>query len=407
MNIGYIYNKIKNKARKEGVLKTAFFVLKKLINTTISKFSEQKILNFISSVSSNKTVFIIMPIDWNHPLKQRPHHFATIFSDIGYTTIYLTPNNTYDSFYSVNLYKDRLFILPFKYSLLDKIKGSVVIFSSTEPFLDMNILFKLKNNKNYIIYDYIDEITPEISGKVDFMLDRHKYIKQNPNIIDLVSTVSLKLYNEMLSCFEKERVLYLPNGCDFWHFSKAQRNHSKIPYKIQHIVNQNKTILGYYGAMASWLDYELINQIAKELPEFNILLIGPDYDGSVKNLDNLPNIYYIGPVDYLELPDYAIYFDIAMIPFKKGDIAKSTSPIKMYEYFALGKVVLYTEDLVECSQHKTALMFNKFNLREVIYKALEFSKDEDYVRMIRQEAFENTWESRVKKIHDVLELSFR
>lgn len=407
MDIGYILFKLKSKIKKDGTVKTALAVGKKVGVTLISYYKKKQIQKFIASSVSSKSIFIIVPIDWKHPLKQRPHHFATELSNLGYKVIYLTPNNLYDKVVTVTKVKDRLFLAPFHKSILRYIKNSVVMFSSTDPFVDIDTLVTLKTNKNYIIYDYIDEISPEISGNIDFMLKRHNYIKQNPDTVDLVSAVSLKLYQEMASFFDKQKLIYLPNGCDFEHFSKVEREKTTPPLKIADILKQNKPIIGYYGAMATWIDYDLINFLAKSFPEFNIVLIGPDYDGSVKKLENLTNIHYIGPVDYDELPKYAVYFDLAIIPFKEGDVARSTSPIKMYEYFALGKVVLYTKDLVECNLYKTPIMIERDRIKDILPYALKLSKDKEYISQIKREAVENSWKSRVEKIQSVLETSFR
>lgn len=407
MDLKYIGVKIIRKMQKDGFINTTRAVLKKVTCQISSHINNKRTSNFIKNLSSRKSIFIIMPIDWNHPLRQRPHHFAVEFSKIGYRAVYLTPNNIYDSYSDITTIKENLFIVPFKQQLVRTIKNSVVIFPSTHPFIYPETLNILKVNGNYVIYDYIDEISTEISGNINSMLRRHEYIKRNTHLVDLVTTVSLKLYNEMLLNFEKEKVMYLPNGCEFEHFSAISRDETRIPSKINQIVSQGKPLIGYYGAMASWLDYDLINTMAKSFPDINFLFIGPDYDGSIKKLAKLDNIHYIGPVDYSELPQYAVYFDVAIIPFKKGDIAKSTSPIKMYEYFALGKVVLYTEDLVECSLYDTPILVSRENMKQAIKKALELSKDIEYISKIKQEALRNTWQSRVEKIHNVLEESSR
>ncbi|UKI57377.1 MAG: hypothetical protein L6V81_08570 [Clostridium sp.] len=41
-----------------------------------------------------------------------------------------------------------------------------------------------------------------------------------------------------------------------------------------------KPIIGYYGALASWFDYDLIKKLAESRPNYNIALIGAKYDDS-------------------------------------------------------------------------------------------------------------------------------
>lgn len=57
----------------------------------------------------------------------------------------------------------------------------------------------------------------------------------------------------------------------------------------------DKPIIGYYGAIASWFDYDLIKDISKT-NKYNIVLIGQIYDETYKlnNMNELSNVYYLG-----------------------------------------------------------------------------------------------------------------
>src|SRR5690606_2136928 len=110
-------------------------------------------------------------------------------------------------------------------------------------------------------------------------------------------------------------------------------------------------IVGYFGALAPWLWYPTINQLVKARPDLSFVLIGPDYLGGSASLDeSADNVYAIGPVDYSILPYYAQHFDVALIPFKPGEIARTTSPLKLFEYFALGVPTVVTRGMTECEQ---------------------------------------------------------
>ena len=45
---------------------------------------------------------------------------------------------------------------------------------------------------------------------------------------------------------------------------------------------------------------------------------------------------------YMQLPAYVQLFDAALIPFKPSIIADSSDPVKLYDYFSLGKPVVAT-----------------------------------------------------------------
>ncbi|PQP33882.1 glycosyltransferase family 1 protein, partial [Desulfobacteraceae bacterium SEEP-SAG9] len=114
--------------------------------------------------------------------------------------------------------------------------------------------------------------------------------------------------------------------------------------------NIDGPLIGFFGLLNSWIDFDLIYNIALEHPEWNLILIGP----SQLSIDILPkrkNIHYLGPIDYEELPNYARCFDVALIPFKINELTVSVNPLKLMEYFSLGLPVVSTP-LPEVVKHK-------------------------------------------------------
>jgi polysaccharide pyruvyl transferase CsaB len=388
--------KFYRKTKTEGLFKAIKLSYKYTYNIFINKMNKKSNIDkgelFIKEIARKKSLLYLSTIRWDSALFQRPQHISFNAAKKGVVSVYCEPP----------IYREPTFTYLSKNLILtniceyfvDKITKSAVILPSTFNSYSIEDLMKMKKNSNIIIYDYIDEIDPDISGDITFSLERHKRI--SPENIDFVSVVSLKLYNEMIDKFPKERVIYLPNAVDFEHFN-IERNYSNIPESMKSLIN--KPIIGYFGALASWLDYDLINYIAVSNPQWNIVLIGLDYDGSLKELKHLENIHYLGVVDYKELPKYAVWFDVAIIPFKEGNIAKATSPIKLYEYMALGKPVVFTKDLDECKLYKTPTMAeNKEDFVEKLKLALELAKDPEFVKAIKEEAKQNTWESRVETL---------
>lgn len=190
---------------------------------------------------------------------------------------------------------------------------------------------------------------------------------------------------------------------DYSHFN-IPYSHNNIPIEIKDVVNKKKPIIGYFGAFASWFDYELIIKLAINKPEYEILLIGWNYDNSILNygFENFENVTIIGPIDYQFLPEYAVHFSISTIPFVLNQITESTSPIKLFEYMALGKPIV-TTNLKECRKYKSVLIAE--NHDDFINKldiALKLSTDKDYQNILAKEALENTWEAKAKAIQDLL-----
>ena len=59
-------------------------------------------------------------------------------------------------------------------------------------------------------------------------------------------------------------------------------------------------------------------------------------------MPNHPNIHYLGPKKYEELPAYLSNWDIALLLFARNESTRYISPTKTPEYLAAGKPVIST-----------------------------------------------------------------
>ena len=83
--------------------------------------------------------------------------------------------------------------------------------------------------------------------------------------------------------------------------------------------------------------------------------LGVDYNGAAIDLEKKKNVHNLGAKNYESLPKYANSFSCAMIPFKRGEIAKATSPVKLFAYMAAGLPTVCTRDLQECKGYEFVL----------------------------------------------------
>ena len=169
-------------------------------------------------------------------------------------------------------------------------------------------------------------------------------------------------------------------------------------------MNQKLPIVGYYGALAPWLDYELISQAAKNNPKMNFVLIGVNYQNALSKLDtSIKNIYYLGPKNYTELPKYSSFFDCAIIPFSTGRIAKGTSPVKLFEYMAMGLPVVGTKDLKECEGYDYVYLAQDYDeFSKYIEQGIEEHKKEETREKLLEQGKQNSWQSRANDIKNAL-----
>ncbi len=142
-------------------------------------------------------------------------------------------------------------------------------------------------------------------------------------------------------CRKKERngrrPHLLPHGVDFDHFNAG----AVCSVSPEPLANISAPIVGFFGALSAWLDYELLSELAVLRPDWSFVYIGPA-DTDVSLLSRHPNVYLLGKVSYADLPAYASRFDVGLIPFVIDEMTVSVNPLKLLEYMALGIPIVST-----------------------------------------------------------------
>jgi hypothetical protein len=94
-----------------------------------------------------------------------------------------------------------------------------------------------------------------------------------------VVATAKRLHDEVLAV--RPDALLNPNGVDYLHFGHAREKNMRVPEDLRPVVEKRQPVIGYYGALAKWFDYDLLKTVAAARPEYQFVLIGPDYDGSL------------------------------------------------------------------------------------------------------------------------------
>jgi len=243
-------------------------------------------------------------------------------------------------------------------------------------------------NKIYDCIDYLDTFDHYDEIEKDFI---HAVTTANM----LLATA--KIIKEDLKKYRQD-IIYVPNAVAIEDFAQF------ITYdwpELEMIMSEKRQIIGYYGAIAEWFDFELVEYIAKKNPEYIVLLVGEVYEGvadRVKHLNSYENIRFLKRVDYKFIPQLLNSFNVAILPFVINNITLSTSPVKVFEYLAGGKSVV-SSALPEVVDIDCILIgHNKYEFNEQIKEAILLQEDEGFIRQMKKVAEENTWENRVKKI---------
>ena len=400
--------KIYNKVKQRGFKDTSLFTYKRVQNIIYKILNNSKHkdeLNTILDKHPTQTIVILPPlVDWNIPLFQRPQHLAKNMAKNNILYFYTTSSKLYDNVNGFEQISENCYLTN-RFDLVDEItdRKKVYDLSSTDNSTDWKFVSKRLDRGDGIIYQYIDEISDEISGhKIpESLFEKHFNILKDERCIVIPSASKLE---DDVKEHRTTNYKLVTNGVEIEHFSQAITE-EQYPTLVKDILLKNKPVIGYFGAFANWFDYELIIKLATERPDLEILLLGVDYDGSIKKykLEQYDNITIAGPIDYKELPKYAAAFSVSTIPFLINDITESTSPIKLFEYMAMGKPIV-TTDMPECRKYESVLIGKSHEeFIEKIDEALKLREDKEYAKLLEKEALENSWESKAKDIVKMIE----
>ena len=129
-----------------------------------------------------------------------------------------------------------------------------------------------------------------------------------------------------------KEIAIFENGVDFQHFSTAQALPNEYVADVKRVV--------YAGAIDDRLDLEVLKEIAVSGIDLEVIIIGKASPSIVGLYAKIPNMRFLGPVDYEFLPSYIQHADIAILPLSDHPANDGRSPMKLYEYFASGLPVI-------------------------------------------------------------------
>lgn len=216
------------------------------------------------------------------------------------------------------------------------------------------------------------------------------------NKADVVVASSKLLYQRVLEYRNKEDIVFAQNACDWETFQPTA--HTR-PAEYEDFEN----IVLYTGAIASWVDFELIDKCCKKYPTYHFFMVGAEMNARLKIVND--NLHILGHLPYERMPEFIQHADVLTIPFTVSDpVIQATSPIKFYEYLASGKPILTTA-IPECYTPYTMWASTDEEylslLAEAMHESQGLYKQElgEEISLSRIDlARKNTWDNRAKII---------
>jgi glycosyltransferase involved in cell wall biosynthesis len=164
---------------------------------------------------------------------------------------------------------------------------------------------------------------------------------------DLVITCSEAL-QESRGAWRGERpTVLVRHGVDLAHFQRAALDEGLAV--APEVDSLPRPRIGFFGLVADWVDVELLDIVATQIPEAQMVVVGSvqNTSSAMSRLAGRPNVHLMGRRPYAELPAICKGFDVAVLPFVRNELTRNANPLKLREYLAAGLQVIST-DLPEC-----------------------------------------------------------
>lgn len=214
--------------------------------------------------------------------------------------------------------------------------------------LEINAPLFLERNKNQSI---------QLKGLAHWS---ETYVWRNADFVLPVTSVLAEMV--MDEGVKPERCRIIPNGINAENFSNTQGKQVRKALGIQ-----DKLVLGFIGFVRTWHRLDRVLSVISQHKDKNwhLLLVGdgparPRLEQQANELGISDYVSFVGVVDRNQVANYVDAFDIALQP----DVVEYASPLKLFEYMALGKAILAPnrKNILEIlTDEENALLFDPNN----------------------------------------------
>ena len=248
----------------------------------------------------------------------------------------------------------------------------------------------------YFAYDMFSmgsEWTPELAAAERAMVARSAFT------VSVTSAIADALQQDVLN-----PVRVLPSAVDAARFAAGL----ELPPPAD-LAAIPRPRIGYIGRLTPKVDFALIADIARQRPDWHWVIVGPVLlDGSVSPeatarakadcaaCQALANVHFLGLKHHEELPQYAAHMDVnALCNQTAGGWWVAASPLKLFEYFAVGKPIV-SSALAEAVrfEHLVTIAETAQQWIDAIDDALQHGGT-GTTAMRLEAAQENSWDRRV------------
>jgi glycosyltransferase involved in cell wall biosynthesis len=250
-----------------------------------------------------------------------------------------------------------------------------------------------------VVYDCMDELSKFRFAPRE-LVDRERYLIAQA---DVVFTGGYKLWQSKSKYHTN--VHFFGCGVDVAHFATARSADVAVPRQLAALV---RPVIGFYGVIDGRIDYDLVRTLARELPDAELVMVGPVVKVDPAELPHAANIHWLGQRQYSELPAHVKGFDVCLMPFALNEATEYINPTKTLEYMAAGKPIVSTavSDVVHNFTPVVAIAHSPAEFVAAVREAIDSPSAEMIARGLEQ-ARANSWESIVARMERIIRDAMR
>ncbi len=245
--------------------------------------------------------------------------------------------NIRNKFKFIKIKKFKKFPLGFKYYLFSLLSIIESLSFKADIYITRNFFtcFLLTLLRKKIIIELHHDLAIE-SRIVNFIVKRLNLLNSNSIVKIIAITRSVKNFYKSKYNVNEKKIIVLPSG------SSIKKN-----FKFKKKVKYFK--IGYFGSLYKSRGFKLILELSKIDKNNKYYLYGDKKNILNVNKNSLPiNFILKDYVSYRNIPSILSKMDIFLMPYTSsitvagnvGDISKFTSPLKLFDYLSIGRVII-------------------------------------------------------------------
>lgn len=350
----------------------------------------------------------LMHVPWDF-IKQRQHFVAEYLSNYYDITVYYVKHISSDNLSINNLpssfpiNKLRLFNVPrvvnttlSRIQLRNIVNKSKYIWITHPKMYDFIKVYL--TNEHILIYDCLDDalefpFVKQNKKKRDELYSLEREVCEKSNIIFVTSHYLRDVLSARYG--RKKGVHVINNGI---HLRNESIYGEKVPIHIEKLLLSKRVKIVYIGAIAEWMDFDLILESLDRFKSIEYIFIGI----KEKELPVHERIVYGGPVEHQYVFNVMEMSDILVMPFIVNELILAVNPVKVYEYIYSCKPTIVCR-YPETEQFRDFVMLYK--TRDEYFSAIESVINKSYQSKHTENECKNfarqcTWDVRVDAMVD-------